>query len=93
MPYAHFWVSFVGPGFLYLLFLSGGDRRQRLRHLAIATITASALISPYLVNCWRVYGDPLYALNYEPLRAPGVGTCSALDSAWGRGLYRPEAPQ
>ena len=62
-----FSVSFLGPGFVYLLFSSAGDWRQRLRHFAIATMTATALVSPYLVNCWRVYGDPLYALNYQPL--------------------------
>jgi hypothetical protein len=28
-----------------------------------ATLTAFVIAAPYFVNCWRVYGDPLYTFN------------------------------
>src|SRR6185369_11120683 len=31
--------------------------------LAIAAVVALGIAGPFLVNCWRVYGDPLYAIN------------------------------
>jgi 4-amino-4-deoxy-L-arabinose transferase-like glycosyltransferase len=62
-----FSLSFLGPGFLYLLLWSADSWRHRLRDLAIATMTATVLVAPYLVNCWREFGDPLYTLNYQPL--------------------------
>ena len=62
-----FSVSFLGPGFLYVLVWSAGSWRQRLRGLTIATLTAMVLVAPYLLNCWREFGDPLYALNYQSL--------------------------
>jgi 4-amino-4-deoxy-L-arabinose transferase-like glycosyltransferase len=62
-----FSLSFLGPGFLFLLVWPAGSWRRRLRGLMIATLTAMVLVAPYLVNCWREFGDPLYALNYQPL--------------------------
>jgi len=62
-----FSVSFLGAGFLYLLVWSAGSWRQRLRGFTIAALTAMVLVAPYLLNCWRDFGDPLYALNYQSL--------------------------
>ncbi len=62
-----FSVSFLAPGFLYVLVRSAGSWRQRLRGLMIATVTAVVLVAPYPLDCWREFGDPLYALNYQPL--------------------------
>jgi hypothetical protein len=56
-------LSFVVPGFLYLLVTAGGPWRGRARPIAIAAGVAFALMAPFLINCWRVYGDPLYAIN------------------------------
>ena len=61
-----FSVSFLAPGFLILLMWPAGAWSQRLRGVAIATLTAMVLVAPYLVNCWREFGDPLYTLNYQP---------------------------
>jgi 4-amino-4-deoxy-L-arabinose transferase-like glycosyltransferase len=62
-----FSVTFLAPGLLYLLLRSAGSWRDRSRAVMIATATLAVLVLPYLVNCWRVYGDPLYTLNYQPL--------------------------
>ncbi len=62
-----FSLSFLGPGFLYLLLWSPGPWRHRLRGVLIGTAIMVVLVLPYLANCWRVYGDPLYTLNYQPL--------------------------
>ena len=58
-------LSFLGPGFLCLLFWSSGSWRQRRRDFMIAAIATAVLVAPYLVNCWREVGDPLYALNFH----------------------------
>jgi hypothetical protein len=31
--------------------------------LGIAVVTATVVAAPYFLNCWRVYGDPLYTFN------------------------------
>jgi len=62
-----FAVSFLIPGFLFLLLWSPGSWRHRSRDLLIAAATMVVLVLPYLVNCWRVYGDPLYTLNYQTI--------------------------
>ena len=62
-----FSVSFLAPGFFFLLVSTAGSWSQRLRGVVIAALTATALVAPYLVNCWREFGDPLYTLNYQPL--------------------------
>ena len=62
-----FSVSFLAPGFLFLLLWPAGSWRQRLRGLVIATLAAMVLVAPYLVNCWQEFGDPLYTLNYQSL--------------------------
>ena len=59
-------LSFLGPVFVCLLFWPAASWRQRRRDFAIATMTATILVAPYLVNCWREFGDPLYAINYHP---------------------------
>ena len=62
-----FAITFLVPAFLYMLWSMTGPWRTRLQNLAIAAATAAVLVAPYLVNCWLVYGDPLYALNYQPV--------------------------
>jgi hypothetical protein len=62
-----FALSFLLPMFLVLLVWGPGEWRRRVQHLAIATGVALVLASPYFINCWREYGDPLYTLNYQPL--------------------------
>jgi 4-amino-4-deoxy-L-arabinose transferase-like glycosyltransferase len=56
-------VSFIIPGLAYLLLAAPATRRQRVTTIALATITAAIVVGPYVVNCWRTFGDPLYAIN------------------------------
>lgn len=48
-----------------LLCLGGqpAARRDNLRKLAVAFGVAAVLVGPYLLNCYRVMGDPFYAIN------------------------------
>jgi hypothetical protein len=55
-------LSFIAPSVAAVLLLPG-PRRPRLIGAAIALGIATLLVGPYLVNCWRVYGDPFYAIN------------------------------
>jgi hypothetical protein len=55
-------LSFIAPVFLMLLATRDGVR-ERARRLATAAMVAAILVAPFLVNCWRVYGDPFYAIN------------------------------
>ena len=43
----------------------GGSRGRRLRYALLNVVVGAALVSPYLYNCWRTFGDPLYAVNYH----------------------------
>ncbi len=55
-------VSFLAAGVAYLALA----RRLGRRHLAaaaLALVTSGLVAAPYFVNCWRVYGDPLYTFN------------------------------
>lgn len=56
-------VSWIVPALL----LIAVERRREWRHRAamcgLAAATALVLVAPYLVNCWRVYGDPLIAVD------------------------------
>ena len=56
-------VSFIVPGLAYLLLAGPVRWRQRVTAIALATVTAAVVVGPYVVNCWRTFGDPLYAIN------------------------------
>lgn len=58
-------LSFIVAGFGFLLVLRGRAWRSRLTELGLAGITAAAIVAPYIVNCWRTFGDPLYAINFH----------------------------
>ena len=69
---------FLVPALLYVA--GGGGRtglRTRVRVVGIAVLVMLCLVAPYLVNCARTFGDPLYAINYHVLfytaREHGVG--------------------
>jgi hypothetical protein len=55
-------LSFIVPALAVVLLLPG-PRRPRLAGAALALGVATLLVGPYLVNCWRVYGDPFHAIN------------------------------
>jgi hypothetical protein len=35
----------------------------RLRGVGLAVLVAGVIAGPFAINCWRVFGDPLYAIN------------------------------
>ena len=59
-------LSFIVPALIWMIAMPGPvPRRIAARHAAIVALICTALIGPYLFNCWRATGDPLYALNYH----------------------------
>lgn len=56
-------LSFVLPALGLLWWLLPLPRVDRLRRMAVAGLVVTVLFAPYLINCWRVFGDPLYAIN------------------------------
>lgn len=56
-------LSFVLPGLAYLFFASTQPWRARVAQLGFAAVAMSIVVAPFLYNCWRVYGDPLYSIN------------------------------
>lgn len=56
-------LSFVLPALAASWWLLPGDALQRRRLLLTAAGVFVLVLAPYLINCWRVYGDPLYAIN------------------------------
>lgn len=57
-------LSFVLPSLvLWLAWPHRATWVARLRAGSLAAAVCAALIAPYLINCWRTFGDPLYAIN------------------------------
>jgi hypothetical protein len=56
-------ISFIVPAALYLVIVGSGALRQRVRVILVAAAIAACLVGPYVLNCWRSFGDPLYAIN------------------------------
>ena len=57
-------VTFLAPGLLYLLVATKGPFRARAAGILLAVLALLTVAGPYLFNCWRAYGDPLYAINH-----------------------------
>jgi 4-amino-4-deoxy-L-arabinose transferase-like glycosyltransferase len=59
-------LSFVLPGFAWLIVDRGGQTRpQRARMVTAGALLCALIVAPYLVNCAIATGDPLYAINYH----------------------------
>jgi 4-amino-4-deoxy-L-arabinose transferase-like glycosyltransferase len=56
-------LSFVLPGFACLALIGARPVRARLAGIATGLLVATVIAAPFLVNCWRVFGDPFYAIN------------------------------
>lgn len=59
-------IVFVAPALAYVV--STGGRAglvARSRLVGVATVVLLALTAPYLINCAKAYGDPLYSINYH----------------------------
>lgn len=55
--------SFLAAGAAYFLVAAVTPFRRRLASLSLFAASAVVVAAPYFVNCWRVYGDPLYTFN------------------------------
>jgi hypothetical protein len=59
-------ISFILPALVWVILASPrAARRGLLRPAAVALLTLSVLIAPYLVNCAIQLHDPLIAINYH----------------------------
>ncbi len=56
-------VSFLSAAALYMVLARRAAWRRQLTATGLALVTACLVAGPYFVNCWRVYGDPLYTFN------------------------------
>jgi hypothetical protein len=56
-------LSFVVPGLACVLLATAAPWRARLRGVAVGSLAAAAIVAPFLINCWLVFGDPLYPIN------------------------------
>ena len=55
--------SFLAGGIGYVVLARRGPWRHHLAAAGIALAAAGLTAAPYFINCWRVYGDPLYTFN------------------------------
>jgi len=56
-------LTFLVPALIYLAAVGRDAWRVRVKSIGIAGLTVAIVAAPYLINCWRVFGDPLYAIN------------------------------
>lgn len=56
-------VSFLAAGIGWLVLANGAAWRRHLPAASLALLTAALVAMPFFINCWRVYGDPLYTFN------------------------------
>ena len=56
-------VSFLAAAVAYFVLAPGTPWRRRLTSVSLFVASAILVAAPYFVNCWRVYGDPLYTFN------------------------------
>ena len=57
-------VTFLVPGLVYLLIFAQGPFKARATGVLVVVFVLLAVAGPYLFNCWRAYGDPLYAISH-----------------------------
>jgi len=72
-------LSFLVPAMLLFAVGRAAPAPVRLRRVGLATLLVAVLAGPYVINCWRVYGDPLYAINvhadiYRATEGTAIGT-------------------
>lgn len=57
--------SFLLPEWIWALAIARGKPRLYTARLMLAMAVAVVLVTPYLVNCWRTFHDPLYAIDFH----------------------------
>jgi hypothetical protein len=59
-------IVFIVPALVYVWGTGGrAELARRTRLVGVAAFVMLALTAPYLINCARAYGDPLYSINYH----------------------------
>jgi hypothetical protein len=56
-------LSFLVPAVLWMVAAAQSGWTARAKHTALTILVAVLIAGPYVVNCWRELGDPLYAVN------------------------------
>ena len=56
-------LSFVIAGVAWMVIGHGRAWRRYLKPAGLAAAAAILVAAPYFINCWRVFGDPLYTFN------------------------------
>lgn len=56
-------LSFTLPAFAWLLFTTRRPWRERLNGVGLGVLTMTTIVAPFVINCWLVFGDPLYSIN------------------------------
>jgi hypothetical protein len=56
-------ISFIAPLFLLMLAAGALPWKERVVRLGLAVLAALVIAGPYVFNCWRTFGQPLYAIN------------------------------
>ena len=56
-------LSFLLPAAVLIVAAVRGNWRRRLAVAGLGVAAATLVAAPYFINCWRVYGDPLYTFN------------------------------
>lgn len=57
--------SFLLPEWIWAFAIARGKPRVYTIRLMVAIAVAIAFVAPYLVNCWRTFDDPLYAIDFH----------------------------
>jgi hypothetical protein len=75
-------LSFLVPAFGWLLVSAGRSWRSRVKTLGTSAAVMLLAVGPFLVNCWRAFGDPLYSINvhanvYRATAGEAAGDASA----------------
>jgi 4-amino-4-deoxy-L-arabinose transferase-like glycosyltransferase len=60
-----FSASFLVGGAIVFLIALPTTWRRRMTMVGVAALVAAVVAGPYFVNCWRVFGDPLYSFNFH----------------------------
>ena len=58
-------LSFLLPGFTFVMLAGAAPRRERVRWAALGLGTLGVVLAPYLLTCAVAFGDPLFAVNYH----------------------------
>ncbi len=85
--------SFILPALAYGLVTTKRPWPERLRHVGLSALVMAVIVAPYVINCWRTFGRPFYAIDgpasvYETAEGQTAGPTAAT-YVWTKTLARP----